>query len=120
MKNQIPIHNGRSRYLLMGIVVIIIFTTMAYSLFSSNRMITRYSPLVDATMEIKLEAAIGHLWFEEVISGDRHEDIASALEHIDLSAWYARAMLEGGENSEGPFVPLNDPLLRQEIEEVLE
>ena len=92
---------------------------MVYSTFMGGRMSLRYAPLADAAMEIKLEAAMGHLWFEEVISGDRNEDIAIALQHIDQSAWYARAMLEGGENQEGVFIPLRDSVLRIEIEEVL-
>ena len=92
---------------------------MGYSLYIGSGTAVRYASLVDAAMEIKLEAAIGHLWFEEVISGDRHEDVSGALAHIDKSAWYARVMLEGGENSEGTIVPLQDPALRGEIEEVL-
>ena len=92
---------------------------MVYSTLMGGRMSLRYAPLADAAMEIKLEAAMGHLWFEEVISGDRNEDIAIALQHIDQSAWYARAMLEGGENQEGVFIPLRDSVLRIEIEEVL-
>lgn len=92
---------------------------MVYSTFMGGRMSLRYAPLADAAMEIKLEAAMGHLWFEEVISGDRNEDIAMALQHIDQSAWYARAMLEGGENQKGVFIPLRDSVLRIEIEEVL-
>jgi len=82
-------------------------------------MTAHHAPLVDATIEIKLEAAIGHLWFEEIISDDRNEDISMVWEHLDRSAWYARAMLEGGENSHGVFIPLHDPALRREIEEVL-
>ncbi len=99
---------------------ILMALAMGYSLYIGSGTAVRYAPLVDAAMEIKLEAAIGHLWFEEVISGDRHEDVSGALAHIDKSAWYARVMLEGGENSEGTFVPLQDPALRGEIEEVLE
>ena len=92
---------------------------MVYSLLAGSRIAVRYAPLVDAAMEIKLEATLGHLWFEEIISGDRHKDIAVVWEHLDQSAWFARAMLEGGENPEGVFIPLRDPVLRGEIEDVL-
>ena len=104
--------------LIVGLSLLVV-GTMVWSLFTGTRIAAIHAPLADAAMEIKFEAALGHLWFEEVISGDRHEDIAVAWKHLDQSAWYARAMLEGGENSEGDFIPLHDPALRGEIEDVL-
>ncbi|MBU8922610.1 MAG: PAS domain S-box protein [Bacteroidales bacterium] len=98
---------------------LLVMAAVVYSLFTGARMARRYVPLVDAVMEIKFEAAIGHLWVEEVINGDRNEDFDAALEYIDRSAWYARAMLAGGEAPEGIIIPLRDPDLRLEIEEVL-
>ncbi len=91
---------------------------MVYSLYVGSLMTKRYTPLADAAVEIKFEATIGHLWFEEIISGDKSKDIATVWEHLDQSAWYARAMLEGGDNPEGVFVPHRDPALRREIEDV--
>ncbi len=41
-----------------------------YTADAADTFITRYSPLVDTTMEIKYEITIAHLWFEEIISGD--------------------------------------------------
>jgi len=72
----------------------LITITMSYSLYSSSKMINKYAPLVDATMEIKLEATTAHLWFEEIISGDRYENLDDIIKHIDLALWYANAMLE--------------------------
>ena len=54
-----------------------------------------YAPLVDAAMEIKFEATLAHLWFEEIISGDRHEDISEVWKHQDQAEWYAKAMAMG-------------------------
>ena len=39
--------------------------------------------------------------------------------NLDQAKWYAQAMLEGGENEEGKFVPLEDTVLRHEIEKTL-
>lgn len=103
-----------------AVLLAVVVAAMVYSLVTGSQMAERYAPLADAAMEIKLEAAIGHLWFEEIISGDRDEEIASVLEHFDRSAWYARAMLDGGQNPEGVFAALRDPALRREVEEVLE
>lgn len=103
----------------VAILTLAILGVMFYSFSLGRSMAERYTPLVDAAMEIKLEAATAHLWFEEVISGDRFTDLSEVWKHLDQSEWYAQAMLDGGENSEGKFVPLRDPVLRQKIEETL-
>ncbi|MBF0454997.1 MAG: EAL domain-containing protein [Magnetococcales bacterium] len=96
----------------------LIAAAMGYSLFTGSRISQRYMPLVHAAMEIKFEAAIGHLWFEEAISGDRGQMIQEVYQHIEQSAWYAQAMLQGGGNEKGLIVPLHDAQLRHEINEV--
>ena len=105
-------------YGFIGIVALLIALTMGYSLRTGNRMTTRYIPLVDAAMEIKLEATTAHLWLEEIIGGDPYVDTATVWRHLDAAKWYANAMLEGGENPEGIFIPLEDSQLRYEITEV--
>ncbi len=64
---------------------------MFYSLYIGRGLAERYAPLVDAAMEIKLEATTAHLWFEEIISGDRFVDIDEVWKHLDQAKWYARA-----------------------------
>ena len=98
---------------------VVIIGIVAYSFQLGYKMSVKFSPLVDASMEIKLEATTAHLWFEELISGDRDVTIEDVLKHIDNAIWYANAMLEGGENPEGNFIPLANPVMRKEIEEVL-
>ncbi len=88
---------------------------MIYSFFMSDRMINKYVPLVDAAMEIKLEATTAHLWFEEIISGDLHEKIETITSHIDQAIWYTQAMLDGGKKSKRTFLPLEDTRLRDEV-----
>jgi PAS domain S-box-containing protein len=104
--------------LLIGVVASVMVGCMGYIYYAGNRMAAVHAPLVDAAMEIKLEATTAHLWFEEVISGDRHESIDAVLAHLEEADWYARAMLEGGENPEGKFVPLDDLALREDIRQV--
>jgi K+-sensing histidine kinase KdpD len=100
------------------LLTIIIITIMGYSYYLGNRMATVYTPQIDAAMEIKLETTIAHLWFEEILSGDRHENMEAVWEHIEQADWYANAMLEGGENQEGIFIPLDAVYLRNDIKEV--
>ena len=106
------------RMLATGLVVIII-TAMVFALVNASRLVETYTPLHHAVMEIRLEAAIGHLWFEEIISGDRFKNITRIWEHLDRSEWYAKAMLNGGDYADLRIVPLHDPMLRKELEEVL-
>lgn len=107
-------------YFLIGFIAVIMITAMGYSFYCSSQMINKYSPLVDATMEIKLEATTAHLWFEEIIAGDRNENLADIIAHIDMALWYANAMLEGGENQEGLFIKLSDEALITEVKATIE
>jgi len=91
-----------------------------YSFYTGRDIAKRYSPLVDAAMEMKLEATTAHLWFEKVISGDRTVDINEVWAYFDQSEWYAQAMLDGGTNEKGTFLALNDPYLRLQINETIE
>jgi PAS domain S-box-containing protein len=68
---------------------------------------------VDAVKEVKLQLTTAHLWFEESISGDRHEKIEDVWQYLDQADWYARAMLMGGNNRGVSFVPLDDPSTRE-------
>ena len=62
-------------YLLVGMFMVFIIGGMGYGFYTGHRMSAIHAPLVDAAMEIKLEATISHLWFEEILSGDRHESM---------------------------------------------
>ena len=105
-------------YSLIGIIGLIVVGMIVYGFQKSSRVNTVYAPLIDAAMEIKLEASTAHLRFEEILIGDRKEDTEAVWKHLDQADWYARAMLEGGENSEGTFFPLDDTQMRKNIIEV--
>ena len=83
------------------------------------RMATYNTPLVDAAMEIKYETTAFHLWLEELVQGDSTLGEKEVWEHLEQAKWYARAMLEGGENPEGTYQRLDDPALRDPIEVTL-
>ncbi|PKG77717.1 hypothetical protein CXF80_04985 [Shewanella sp. Actino-trap-3] len=111
---------GSRRIQFISIPVTLLIMAIVYYSFNTGRDIAvRYSPLVDAAMEIKLEATTAHLWFEEAISGDPTIDIDAIWTHLDQSAWYAQAMLDGGVNNENTFLALNDPHLRLQIEDTI-
>jgi len=99
----------------IGLVGTLIVTLLAYSLNTGLRISERYSPLVDATMELKLAATTAHLMYEEMLSIDRHDDMVMVRKHLETANWYANAMLVGGSNSEGVFFALDDPNLHDKI-----
>ena len=105
-------------YLLICILGLMITGIVGYGFFKGDQMNKVYAPLVDAAMEIKFEATLAHLWFEEIISGDRHEDISEVWKHQDQAEWYAKAMLQGGKNQEGTFIPLDNAEMRRKIKNV--
>ncbi len=105
-------------YLVIGAIGFSVACMLGYSFYKGDRMSSRYAPLVDAAMEIKLQATTAHLWFEEIISGDSNENIEVVWERLKEADWYTHAMLEGGENAEGKFRPLKDIEMRRIINAV--
>lgn len=106
--------------ILAMIFTIIVSIIVLYNSNRAEKIANYYSPLIDATMEVKLEAAIAHLWFEEIISGDSSISYEQVMMHIDESIWYTEAMLYGGKNEEGNFLPIEDATLQQSIKETQE
>ena len=101
-----------------GITILVALGIVGYLATTGEQMASRHTPQIDAAMEIKLNAAMAHLWFEEIISGDSNELIEDVWDYLDKSDWYARALLEGDNNREGTFVPLESPTMRRQIESV--
>jgi len=103
----------------MLLLTITIIALTWYSFLLGHKISSKFHPLVDAAMEIKLEATIAHLWLEEVISGDRNSTLDDIQKRFDSSIWYANAMLEGDKNTEGHYFALTDNKLRAEIIHVI-
>ncbi len=114
MSNQFKI------IILSFMILVIVTVTSLYSFNISSQMVRKYTPLIDAAMEIKLEATTAHLWLEEMQSGDRKSDLDLIKNKIKNAIWYAEAMIKGGTNSEGTFLPLQNRNLEREIKSVLE
>ncbi|MDA3834862.1 MAG: PAS domain S-box protein [Spirochaetales bacterium] len=105
----------QSVILVVMILTAVVMATMTYSLLSSTKMVRQHTHLVDAAMEIKLETALSHLWLEEIISGDKNENIDKVWQHLDQALWYAQALLKGGEGVRGVIIPLHDAELNVAI-----
>lgn len=109
-----PLHL-RLKYLFSGTILVgfTLLSVMAYLSYSGDRLATRHSPLVHAAIEIKLNATLGHLWFEEIVAGDRNQSIDTVWKHLELADRYAMAMLEGGQHHGLVFLPLTDAQMRR-------
>jgi len=105
------------------IIIFLLGTLYIYTLyFSFNRgeeLVNKYVPLIEATMEIKLEATISHMYLEEMLHIERDNDVEKVLRHLKLSKWYANAMLNGGTKDNSTFLPLSDKIMREKIEVIL-
>lgn len=77
-------------------------------------------PQADAAMEIQLSATRAHLLFEEIIAGDETESIDEVWALVDEAEWYAQAILDGGKNEKGHFLPTSLPDVRANTEKVVQ
>lgn len=107
----------RMRLIILGAVALfILFSSIYLFLFrAGTTIVDRYVPLVHAASQVNHKVTTAHLWFEEIISGDRHEDIHQVWELLESADWYAGVMLTGGRNGKGTYLPLKDPGLREEV-----
>lgn len=103
IKNQISVA-------LLTIIALIILVMLFYT---EVRIMERNTPLIDASMEVKFEISLFHLFLEELLQGDPSLTKSKVWQHIEQSKWYVNAMLNGGKNKKGDFTALEKPQLRQ-------
>jgi len=109
------------KFLLSTLVLIVVLTSITvFSFNTGSHMITRDMPLMDATMEMKLDATKAHLWFEEILSRHRDDKLETVHQSLDRAKWYAQAMLNGGRNEHGTFLAIDNSELGTFIEAILE
>ncbi len=102
-------------YLLTICVALLLISVMSFLFYLGNKLSSQHAPLVNAAMQIKVEATTGHLWFEEIMAGDTTESIDGVWENIERADWYAKVMLIGGAYDLVTYYPLTDPQMRTSI-----
>ncbi len=100
-----------------GITLLLVLISVI-SIQYTNRMVSQYSTLVATSIEVKLEIATAHLWFEEIILGDIHESLETVYQHHDKASHYIDAILEAAGDPLGTVVPINSPQIRQNLKQV--
>jgi len=76
------------------------------------------SPLIDAIMELKLNATNAHLTFEEIMSGDDSEDIKQVWDLLDETIWYCDAILVGGKKGDNTYYKTDNAEIKLAINQV--
>ncbi|MBZ0269549.1 hypothetical protein K8I85_15450 [bacterium] len=102
-------------YLALTTFAIAMIGAMAYVLETGSRIHVRNGPRVDAVTEVKLAATLAHLWFEEILSGDRHESMTEVWRLLDRADWHTMALVDGGRSEAMTVLPVEEPALRESI-----
>jgi len=102
--------------LLVTLIAFVVLSLIAFSYYSSIRMLDYYAPQVRAIENIRLQATTAHLWVEEIIGGDDEHNMDEVSWILDEADWYAQAILEGGIEVDITYLPIRDPVLRQKVE----
>lgn len=98
--------------LLTGATATLCLLLLLYIHLSAQSTLQKYIPWLDASMEIKLEVAQAHLWFEEISAGDPSVSVGTVYTHLDQATWYANAILDGGTLKQNIYQPLEYKELR--------
>lgn len=109
--NQKTDHWLRFNWLLQATICIIgllIVLSTTYGFHRGIQLYRSYVPLLDASMEMRLEATTAYLWFEELLGGDKSKSMDVIFGHLDRAEWYASAMIGGGQNQHLRLLPLVD------------
>ena len=107
-------------YILMAFLSFITLFIFFRVIDESHQMMQRHAPLIEAVKTVKLEMAEGHLWFEEILSGDKHASIETVWENMDSALWHAKALLGGGTSEQWVYLPLEEPFLREKMRGVVD
>jgi len=87
--------SGNRLLIISFFLAIFVLSIISFQKFITERLINTYTPLIHAVMEIRFKTTNAHLWFEEIISGDSHEDISQVWESFNDSDSLSLSMLSG-------------------------
>ena len=106
-KHKVPI--PWRLYLVIGFITLLVVGAMAYILQQTKNISATHDPLLVNVSEIELRVMTAHLWFEEILSGDRSEKIEMVRELLDQAEGglhvMARKKFHSGEHVRPDAVP---------------
>ncbi|UCC97480.1 MAG: hypothetical protein JSW66_16760 [Phycisphaerales bacterium] len=101
-------------YLSAGSVTLIIAATAGYSLCAGRHMAI-YTSSIEASVMMRYKTSLAHLWIEEIIAGDKHEQIETVWGLLDEAERCAAAISQGEQDWKAYLVPLRNEELRRHI-----
>ncbi len=105
-------------HLLVASVGLIVIAIVVYGFYIGERLTALDEPLIDAVMEIQLEAEASDLWFREVIQGNLVVDLKTIWQPLEQSVWYLHAILQDSKIRKKFYSPLKDDDTHELIEHV--
>jgi len=105
-------------HLLVGSIGLIVIGIVVYGFYIGERLTALDEPLIDAVMEIQLEAEASDLWFREVIQGNLVADLKTIWQPLEQSVWYLHAILQDSKIRKKFYSPLKDDDTHALIEDV--
>ena len=104
--------------LILGFFVLALISNMQLFMAAEN-IAHKQAPLIDATMEIKAEAALFYIGLSRLPPGASSTEEQHVWDHFSRAQWFAQAMLVGGTNAEGEFVAIEKEAVRAKVRTVL-
>lgn len=118
-KPSIKLRNGYANSLFLILATLFTLGALWHSYRVGINFGKIHSRQIDAVMQIEFELSNGHLWFEEVLSGDRNEPIDKTWKHYDTANWFVHALISGRKDEENIFYPpLSDLPHKYLLEEI--
>lgn len=80
--------------------------------------VEHFSPIIDATMEIRIEIAKSHILMDHFLDGDSSVKETHVMRHLKNAQWYANALINGGSNEHNTFTPIESETARNSIRQL--
>ncbi len=102
-------------HLLVSTIGLIVIGIVIYGFYIGERLNTLDEPMIDAVMEIQLEAEAADLWFREIISGNMTADMKTIWQPLEQVVWYLHVIAQDNKTQRKFFNPLRDDETRDQI-----
>ena len=102
----------------MGAIGLIVIGIVIYGFYIGERLNTLDEPMIDAVMEIQLEAEAADLWFREVIRGNMTADLKTIWQPLEQAVWYLHVIARDSKIHRELFNPLRDNETRDQIKRI--
>ena len=102
-------------YALIAALATITGSMVAYGTYVGVRLNTVYSPLIDTTVEIKLNTTLARVMFEQASISQKQAHVDLAWRHFGQAKRCVAAILTGGVTPAGTLAPFEDEEARRKV-----